>query len=258
MDTSVDGLRVVVTAGGSGAGRVIAETFAGLGARVHVCDLDAGFLDAVRAANPGIGATLADVGDPAAVDALFDAALDRLGGLDVLVNNAGIAGPTAAAEAVTPAEWDRTMAVNVGGQFYCARRAIPAMKVAGGGSILNISSTSARTGLPYRVPYAVSKVAVMGLTETLARELGPDGIRVNTILPGAINNQRVRDVIRDKAAALGVTPADYEAELLSFISLRTMVEPVEIAHMAVFLASPAGHHISGQAIGVCGNVEYER
>ncbi len=258
MDTSVEGKRVVVTAGGSGAGRVIAETFAGLGARVHVCDVNAGFLDAVRAESPEIGATLADVGDPAAVDGLFDAALAQLGGLDVLVNNAGIAGPTAAAADVTPEDWDRTMAVNVGGQFYCARRAIPAMRAAGGGSIVNISSTSARTGLPYRLPYAVSKFAVMGLTETLARELGPDGIRVNTILPGAINNQRVRDVIRDKAAALGVAAADYEAELLSFISLRTMVEPEEIANMAVFLSSAAGHHISGQAIGVCGNVEYER
>jgi NAD(P)-dependent dehydrogenase (short-subunit alcohol dehydrogenase family) len=102
-----------------------------------------------------------------------------------------------------------------------------------------------RTGLPYRLPYAVSKVAFMGLTETVAPELGPDSIRINTILPGAINNQRVSDVIRDKAAALGVAPADYEAELLSFISLRTVVEPVEIAHMAVYLASPSRNHILG-------------
>jgi NAD(P)-dependent dehydrogenase (short-subunit alcohol dehydrogenase family) len=150
------------------------------------------------------------------------------------------------------------MAVNISGHFYCARRAVPAMKEAGGGAIVNISSTSGRTGLPLRAAYAVSKHAVMGLTETLARELGPADIRVNTILPGWINNERGRRVVKTKAEALGIPVDELRAEMTEFISLRCMIEPVEIANMALFLCSEAGRHISGQAIGVCGNVEYER
>lgn len=258
MDISIEGLRVIVTAAGSGVGRVIAETFLQNGARVHIGDVDEDILAGARAALPQVGATRADVGDSAQVDRLFDEALERLGGLDVLINNAGIAGPTAAVEEVTPADWDRTLAVNLSGQFYCVRRAVPVMKLAGGGSIVNISSTSGRTGLPLRLPYAVSKHAVMGLTETLARELGPSGIRVNTILPGFINNERGRRIIETKAAALGIAADAYKAETLQFISLRTMIEPIEIAHMAAYLCSTLGSHVSGQHIGVCGNMEYER
>jgi NAD(P)-dependent dehydrogenase (short-subunit alcohol dehydrogenase family) len=258
MDNSVKGLRVIVTAGGGGIGRRIATRFREHGAQVFVCDVVEAALADLRKAEPEIGAVLADVGAPAAVEHLFAAALPALGGLDVLVNNAGISGPTAAAEDVTPAEWDRTLAVNLSGQFYCARLAIPALKRAGGGSIINISSTSGQTGLPLRLPYAVSKHAVMGLTETLARELGPQGIRVNTILPGFMNNERSRRIINAKSASLGITPEAYLAEGLQFVSMRTMIEEVEIADTALFLCSPAARHISGQAIAVSGNVEYER
>jgi NAD(P)-dependent dehydrogenase (short-subunit alcohol dehydrogenase family) len=258
MDTSVEGLRVIVTAGGAGIGRRIATRFHEHGGRVFVCDVSEPALAGLRGIEPKIGTMLADVGDPAAVGRLFDSALSALGGLDVLVNNAGISGPTAAAEDVTPADWDRTLAVNISGQFYCARLAIPVMKRAGGGSIVNISSTSGKTGLPLRLPYAVSKHAVMGFTETLAREVGPHGIRVNTILPGFMNNERSRRIIKAKSEALGITPDAYLAQGLQFVSLRTMIEEVEIADMALFLCSPAARHVTGQAIGVCGNVEYER
>jgi NAD(P)-dependent dehydrogenase (short-subunit alcohol dehydrogenase family) len=132
------------------------------------------------------------------------------------------------------------------------------MKQAGGGVIINISSTSGKTGLPLRIAYAVSKHAVMGLTETLAREAGPGGIRVNTILPGWMNNERGRRVAQAKAQALGIPLEQYVRQESQFISLRTMIEPVEIGRMALFLCSEAGRHISGQHIGVCGNVEYER
>src|SRR5260370_26815509 len=170
MDTSVQGLRLTVTAGAGGIGRRIATRFREHGARVFVCDV-AEALEELRASEPEIGAVLADVGDPAAVERLFSTALPALGGLDVLVNNAGISGPTAAAEDVTPSDWDRTLAVNISGQFYCARLAIPAMKAAGGGSIVNISSTSGKTALPLPLPYAVSKHPGMGLTATLAPEV---------------------------------------------------------------------------------------
>ena len=258
MDTSVKGLRAIVTAGGAGIGRRIATRFHEHGARVFVCDVSEPALAELRGIEPKIGAALADVGDPAQVNKLFETALAALGGLDVLVNNAGISGPTAAAEDVTPAEWDRTLAVNISGQFYCARLAIPELKRAGGGSIVNISSTSGKTGLPLRLPYAVSKHAVMGFTETLAREVGPHGIRVNTILPGFMNNARSQRIIREKSEALGIAPEAYLAQGLQFVSLRSMIEEVEIADMALFLCSPAAHHVTGQAIGVCGNVEHER
>ena len=258
MDTSVQGLRVIVTAGAGGIGRRIASRFHEHGARVFVCDVVEAALEELRASEPEIGAVVADVGDPVAVERLFSAALPALGGVDVLVNNAGISGPTAATEDVSPADWDRTLAVNISGQFYCARLAIPAMKAAGGGSIVNISSTSGKTGLPLRLPYAVSKHAVMGFTETLAREVGPHGIRVNTILPGFMNNARSQRIIAEKSAALGITPEAYLDQGLQYVSLRTMIEEVEIADMALFLCSPAARHVTGQAIGVCGNVEYER
>ena len=258
MHLTLEGQRAIVTAAGSGAGRVIAETFAANGAAVHVCDVAEDHLEAFRRDNPEIGTSLADVGVAEQVERLFDEALAALGGLDVLVNNAGIAGPTAAVEDLEPADWDRVMAVNISGHFYCARCAVPAMKEAGGGAIVNISSTSGRTGLPLRAAYAVSKHAVMGLTETLARELGPAQIRVNTILPGWINNARGRRVVETKAEALGIPVDELMAEMTEFISLRCRIEPVEIANMALFLCSEAGRHISGQAIGVCGNVEYER
>jgi NAD(P)-dependent dehydrogenase (short-subunit alcohol dehydrogenase family) len=258
MEISAKGLRVLITAGGSGIGRAVAECYDAEGARVHVCDVVDDHLQDLRRVRPGIGCSLADVGDPKQVADLFDSVLDQLGGLDVLVNNAGIAGPTAAVESLSTAEWDRTIAVNLSGQFYCARLAVPALKRAGGGAIINISSTSGRTGLPLRVAYAVSKHAVMGLTQTLARELGPDNIRVNAILPGWINNDRNRRVVQAKAAELGIAPEAYLQEGLQFVSMRTMIEMSEVAQMTLFLSSAAARHVSGQAIGVCGNVEYER
>ena len=144
------------------------------------------------------------------------------------------------------------------GFFYCVREAIPRLKQAGGGTILNVSSTSARTGLPLRLPYAVSKVGVLGMTETLARELGPFNIRVNSILPGWINNARGNAVIERKAAELGVDLDEMIAENTQFISMRTRIEPEEIADMMIFLCSKQARHVSGQHIGVCGNAEYER
>lgn len=254
---SLDGARVLVTGAASGAGAEIARQFLAAGARVAVCDIDRRAVAEMAAAHPAIQGHVCDVGDDAAIDRLFAALVAQLGGLDILVNNVGIAGPTARAEDIATEDWERTLRVNVGSHFLCCRRAIPLMKQAGGGAIINISSTSARTGLPLRLPYVVSKAAVLSLTTNLARELGPAGIRVNAILPGGIRGQRLRNVIDAKAAALGVTSAQYESELVQFISLRTLVEPADIAAMAVFLASPAARFVTGQLIGVCGNVEHE-
>jgi NAD(P)-dependent dehydrogenase (short-subunit alcohol dehydrogenase family) len=251
------GIRALVTAGAGGAGLAIARFLLGCGARVHVCDVDADAAAKLATTLPEASASVADVGNPSEVDRVFDDARDALGGLDALINNVGIAGPTARAEAVAIADWERTMAVNVGGHFFCARRAIPLLRAAGGGAIVNISSMSARTGLPLRLPYVVSKAAVLSLTTNLARELGPDRIRVNAILPGAIRGARLQRVIDAKAAALGVDPAAYERELLRYVSLRTLVEGADIAAMAAFLISPLARVVTGQLIAVDGNVEWE-
>ena len=249
------GTRVLVTAAAAGIGRAIAESFLAAGAKVHLCDVDEAALAACLEALPDASGTLADVAEPAAVDRLFDDAEARLGGLDVLVNNAGISGPTAAVEAITPEDWQRTLAVNINGQFYCARRAVPLIKAAGGGSIVNLSSVAGRLGFPLRTPYAASKWAVVGFTKSLAIELGPHQIRVNAIQPGVVAGERIERVIAGKAEALGLSHEEVRDTLLSRVSLRRAVSAQDVANMALFLCSEAGRNISGQAISVCGNVE---
>ena len=249
------GLRVLVTAGASGIGAAIASAFHEAGARVLICDIDRTALADFTAANPAIEAVPADISDEAQVDALFDAVRARLGGLDVLVNNAGIAGPTGPIDALPVEDIRRTLDVDLMGQFLVLRRAAPLLRDAEAGAILNISSVAGRLGYALRTPYSAAKWGIVGLTESLAKEMGPDGIRVNAILPGVVRGARIDAVIRDRAAAEGVSHADMERQYLSNISLRRMVEPDDIAGMALFLCSPAGSNISGQAISVCGNVE---
>jgi NAD(P)-dependent dehydrogenase (short-subunit alcohol dehydrogenase family) len=255
MNTSARGLRVLVTAGAGGIGKAIAETFADAGAKVFVCDVDKRALEAFRAVRPEIGGGITDVADPRQVDGLFDAAKAFLGGLDVLVNNAGIAGPTAPVEEIELADWDRTIAVDLNGMFYCTRLAVPLLKEAGGGSIVNLSSVAGRLGFPLRTPYAAAKWAVVGFTKSLAIELGPANIRVNAIQPGIVEGERIERVISAKSRALGLSFDEVQRQMVSKVSLRQMVSPFDIANMALFLATDAGRHISGQALSVCGNVE---
>ena len=255
MGTSVVGLRVLVTAAGSGIGRATAELFATNGAMVHVCDIDAGRLESCVHELRGCSGSLADVGDPTQVDELFDEAKTALGGLDVLLNNAGIAGPTARVEEISPEDWRRTLEVNLAGQFYCIRQAVPLLKEAGGGSIVNISSTAGLYGFPYRTPYAVSKWAVVGLTKSLAIELGEFNIRVNAICPGSINNERMHGVIEREAQAKGVSTDAILDGYLRGTSLHTLIEPEDIADTVIFLSSRAAHKISGQVISVDGDTD---
>jgi NAD(P)-dependent dehydrogenase (short-subunit alcohol dehydrogenase family) len=255
LETGLEGRRAVVTAGADGIGRAIVEAFINAGARVHICDLDEAKLSAAKESLPGLGGTLADVADADAVDRLFDEALDGLGGLDILVNNAGIAGPTAPAEEIAPEDWRRTIAVDLDGAFHCARRAIPLLKQTGGGSIVNISSTAGLFGFPNRSPYAAAKWGIIGLTKTLAMELGRFGIRVNAICPGSIAGARMGQVIAADAAARGLDPAEVSEGYVSQVSMRCFVEARDIAHMALFICSDAGAKISGQALSVDGHTE---
>jgi NAD(P)-dependent dehydrogenase (short-subunit alcohol dehydrogenase family) len=258
MQLRLDGQRVVITAAAAGIGRATLETLVGAGARVCVCDVDPERVEELRAALPEVGAMVADVSDPAAVDALFEMALARLGGLDILVNNAGIAGPTARIEEIEPADWARTLEVNLTGQYLCARRAVPHIRAAGGGSIVNLSSAAGRFGFALRTPYAASKWAVVGLSKSLAIELGPDQIRVNAICPGAVEGERIDRVIAAKARALGITFEAMRAELVEKASMKRMASAQDIANMILYLCSDAGRLVSGQVIGVDGNVEYLR
>ena len=250
-------LCVVVTAAGGGVGRVIARDFHADGAKVVACDVNAFAIRSLAEECPGLEGIAADAGSESAAVSIVGEARRRFGGVDVLVNNVGIAGPTAAVEEITLDDWNESLRVNLTSHFLFAREAAPLMKAQGGGLIVNISSGSAKVGLPLRLPYVVSKGAVLSLTTNLARELGPFGIRVNAILPGAIRGPRIEAVIKAKAEALSVDPKTHERSMLRYISMRTMVEPGDIASMIRFLASPGGQRVSGQLIGVDGNVEWE-
>jgi NAD(P)-dependent dehydrogenase (short-subunit alcohol dehydrogenase family) len=254
--TSIDsGLVVLVTAGASGIGRVIAETFLSHDCRVHVCDIDQRAIDEFLGANPGASATLADVSDTAAVDGLFHQIQAQYGELHVLVNNAGISGPTALVEDISPAEWELTIAVNLNGQFYCARGAIPLLKQVKNGCIINISSSAGLLGCPMRAPYTASKWAVIGLTKTLAMELGPLGIRVNAICPASVEGARIERVIAQEAKSRGVTKEQVREAYARQTSMRQFISAQDVANMALFLASDLGKNVSGAALRVDGHTE---
>ncbi|MCS6876973.1 MAG: SDR family oxidoreductase [Geminicoccaceae bacterium] len=249
------GLKVLVTAGASGIGAVIARAFAEVEARVLVCDIDDAALARFCAENPGIAGVRCDVSEDAEVAALFSEVERRLGGLDVLVNNAGIAGPTAGVAEIDPAEWRRTLDVNITGMFLCTRAGVPLLRKSEDAAIINLSSVAGRLGYAFRTPYAASKWAVVGFTQSLAKELGPEGIRVNAILPGVVRGERIERVFAARAQALGVPIEEVRKSYLEKVSLRRMVEPEDIAAMALFLCSPAGRNVHGQAISVCAGTE---
>lgn len=250
-------MRVLVTGGGSGIGLAIAARFLEEGARVHIADVSDQAIGSARESRSRLTATRADVGNAAEVERLFAEVTATLGGLDVLVNNCGIAGPAAPLEEVTPEDWDRTIRVNLSGMFYCIRLAVPLFKAQRSGCIINIATTSAKTGIPNRLPYVASKAGVLGLSYNVARELGRWNIRCNAILPGLVDNPRGRGIVKRLAAERGVTEDQVEQDFLSHISMRTWVSPDDIAQAAVFLASDRARRITGQQIAVDGNVEWE-
>lgn len=275
--------RVLITAGASGIGLEMARAFAASGAQVMVCDVSVAAIDALRDALPGVPAQWADVSNEADVAALFEAVDQRLGGLDVLVNNAGVAGPSGPLESITLTDWERTLAVNLTGQFLCARQAIPRLRAAqaqrlgqesaaatastsaasaasvaprepawGGACMVNLSSAAGHLGMPGRAAYAASKWAVVGLSKTLALELGPEGIRVNAILPGAVEGPRIRAVMAARAEATGRPLAQVARDYTGQSALGRLVTAQDIAAMAVFVASDAAACITGQALAVDG------
>ncbi|MHA1566191.1 MAG: SDR family oxidoreductase [Alphaproteobacteria bacterium] len=251
----IEGRRILVTAGASGIGRAIADLLIANGARVHICDVSDTFLSEFAAAYPGAGWTKADVSNEVDVDRMFADVAGTLGGLDALVNNAGVAGPTGAIEDLDAAAWRHCIDVCLTGQFLCARRAVPMLKSSGGGSIVSMASVAGKYGYAYRTPYSAAKFGIIGLSQSLAKELGPSNIRVNAILPGIVEGPRIEGVIRDRAEQVGVSYEEMENEYLEKTSLRRMVTADDVAATIMFLLSDAGRNISGQSIAVDGNVE---
>jgi len=251
----IAGKRVAITAGAGGIGLEIGRVLHALGTRLAISDIDA---QALSSASHELGnclAVQADVSDELSVDAFFDAIQTEMGGLDALINNAGIAGPTGMIHDISPAEWRKCIDVCLTGQFLCARRAVPMMIEAGGGSLVNMSSAAGKHGYAFRSPYSSAKFGVIGLTQSLAKELGPENIRVNAILPGIVAGPRMDGVIKDRAEASGKSVEAMHDDYLKKISLRRMVTSHDVATTIAFLLSDAGINLSGQSLAVDGNVE---
>ncbi|MDE0141864.1 MAG: SDR family oxidoreductase [Caldilineaceae bacterium] len=254
----IAGKRVFVSAAAAGIGRAIADRFLQAGAFVCLCDVDETALNRLEGSSDGLRGVRADVADPAQMETAFQEVVQVLGGLDVLVNNAGISGPTANTECITPADWQRTIDVNLNGAFYCSRLAIPLLKASGGGSIINIGSTAGLHGYPLRAPYAASKWALVGFTKTLAMELGPFGIRVNAVCPGSVQGPRIEGVYAAKAAARGLSVEEIRDAFRQKSSLRTLIDADDVAETVLFLCSAGGARIAGQVLAVDGHTETMR
>ena len=252
---SFSGRRVLVTAGADGIGLAIARSFASAGARVLVCDVQESALARLASDLPEVHGYRADVSSEADVAALFEVLDQKLGGLDILVNNAGIAGPTGGVETLSLADWERTLAVNLTGQFLCVRAAVPRLRKSSNASIVNLSSAAGHLGMPGRSPYSASKWGVVGLTKSLAIELGADGIRVNAILPGAVDGPRIRAVIAAKAEASGRPLDEVTRSYTAQSALGRMASTTDIANMVLFAASELAASVTGQELVVDGHTQ---
>jgi NAD(P)-dependent dehydrogenase (short-subunit alcohol dehydrogenase family) len=250
------GLRVLVTAGASGIGAAIASAFTEAGAKIHICDIDDAALAGFQNSFPCSQTTHADVADAGEVATLFEIQRAQFSGLDVLVNCAGIAGPTAGVDKISEEDWNRVIDVNLNGQYRFLHHAVPMLRESKLANIVCISSVAGRLGLPWRTPYVATKWAIVGIVKSLAIELGPSDIRVNALLPGIVEGPRIDAVIRARAKIENLEETKMREEYLKKISLRRMVTADDVALMCLFLCSAAGRNVNGQAIGVDGNVEF--
>ena len=242
---TLTGQRALVTGGGSGIGAAIVDALRTAGARVRTIDID-------PAGDPF---HVGDASDDRVVEELFARLDDDLGGLDVIVNNIGVAGPIGPVEEIDPDEFDRCVRINLGATFRVTHHGVPRLRAAGGGSIVNISSTAGHLPYPLRSPYAASKWGVEGLTRSWAMELGRFGVRVNCVAPGAVEGNRMDRVIAAEAAAAGSDPDQIRRGYQDQVSMRTFVTAGDIAAAVVFLCSEAARFINGQILSVDGHTE---
>ena len=248
-------LKVVITAGASGIGLQTAIAFSESGAEVVICDINEDALYAAKLNNPELKCKQCDVSDPDATEKFINSAAKQLGGIDTLINNAGIGGPTAPIENITPEEWSKCLDVCLSSQFNCIRSSVPFLKESNNASIINLSSAAGRMGFAMRSPYAAAKWGVIGLTKSLSIELGSYDIRVNAILPGIVAGARQEAVLKNKARIKNTSYEQVEAEALSYSSIKKYVSATDIANQIIFLASTKGQMISGQAISICGDLK---
>src|ERR1044072_4654016 len=250
----LDGKVSIGTGGGKGIGRAIALRFAAEGADVVVSGTTKDALDRVAQEISDRGrralAVVADVADEADVERLVARTLDEFGNIDILVNNAGIAGPTALATDVTREDWDRTLAVNLTGAFLCAKHVLPHLIKQRSGRVINITSIAGLKAYAWRSPYSASKWGMIGLTQSLAEEVGRYDVTVNAIAPGPVRGPRIESVIRNRAAQMNRSFEDVERDYVEPTALKRMVEEEDIAAMAVFLASEEGRNITGETLNI--------
>jgi NAD(P)-dependent dehydrogenase (short-subunit alcohol dehydrogenase family) len=242
--------KVLVTAGAAGIGLAIARAFAANGAQVYVVDIDVPALAALAKESQSIQCSPCDLSNRGEIERMVPAAVEKLGGLDVLVNNAGIGGPTAPVEDMDPDAWEDVMGINLNGTFNVTRLAIAHLKKSNSASIINMSSAAGRFGYANRSAYSTSKWGLIGFTKTLAMELGGYGIRVNAILPAAVAGPRMERVLAGRAQISGRTLEQERVAAMAMQSIKTFVEPTDVANLAVFLASAAGKAISGQMLPI--------
>lgn len=247
--------RVVITGGASGIGLTLARRFAERGDRVALCDADAAAVAQVQADHPDMLARQADVTDEAQMQAFFDEVEAAFEGVDVLCANAGTGGPAGRIEDLDYGAWQACIGVNLNGAFLASRWAARLMREQGSGLILFTTSTSGFHGVPHRSPYVAAKWGLVGMTKTLAMELGPAGVRVNAIAPGAVEGARMERVVQMEAKASGLSEEEVRAIYVKGTSLRTWVTADDLADMALFLASPAAGKVSGQVLAVDGHTE---
>lgn len=247
--------RVLLTAGASGIGLEIAKAFRATGAKVHLCDINDDAVKQIRNDFPDLSARRVDVSDETAINNWLDEAVAQMGGVDVLINNAGTKGPTGYVEDLPLQDWQNCLAVCLESHFLTCKKVAPIMKAQRSGSIVNISSTAGLFGYGLRTPYAAAKWAVIGLTKSLAIELGPFEVRANAVCPGSVDGARMAQVIAAEAASRAIAPEQVAREYVQSQSIKRFVKPEEIAAMCVFLSSPSARMVTGQAICVDGHTE---
>ncbi len=247
--------RVVLTGAASGIGLVMAKRFSELGDRVALCDSSHAHLAAAQAALPNAITALADVTDEGQMQQFFAQVSAGFAGVDIFISNSGTGGPAGPLDALQYDAWQACLAVNLNGAFLGARWASEMMRAQGAGVILFMSSSSGLHGVPMRSPYVAAKWGLIGLTKTLAMELGPSGVRVNAICPGAVEGDRMQHVLEIEANATGRGLEEMRQQYSQGVSLRRFVSPEDIADMAVFLSSEAARQVTGQALAVDGHTE---
>ena len=253
---SLKNKKIIISAGASGIGWAIAKICLSKGASIYLCDIDSKNIGKIKKHplnNKKLFIYEYDAAEEYDVENFFDKIRKKTKKIDALINNVGVAGPTGTIEKLNSEDWERTLKVNVISHFYFTKLSIPMLKKNRGGSIINVSSGAGIMGFPLRSPYAASKWAVVGMTKTLAMELGKFKIRVNAICPGTIKGNRMIRVIKDKANFLKISKKKIEKEFVSMASMNCWVYEEDIGKMCSFLISNDAERISGQVIGVDGN-----